>query len=640
MSGLMTLGARAMFANYAALQTTSANIANANTAGYSRQQVELATAGGQYTGAGFFGRGVSVETVTRATDAFLTREAAVSRASAAEDATRLEQLSRLEQVFPPGEQGLGHAAGSLLNAFVDVANRPQDISARQVVLARADELATRFRDASAQIDILQAGVSADLAGTVATVNTLAQRVTELNRQIAAVQSSGHTPNDLMDQRDLMISELSEHIQVTSIRANDGTLGLFIGGGQPLVMGTSAQQLKALPDLYDPSRTRLTLSQAGSDLRLSAEGLGGGSLAGLLKFQNEDLSDARALVGQLASAITSQLNDQQALGLDLRQPAATGSPLLELAAPRVLPSTLNTGAGSVTISVTDARQLQASEYMLRTDPNNAGQYLLQRLSDGLERSVTSGDTIDGFQIDVASAPNDGDRFLLQPVSNAASGAALALADPRGIAAASPVSATIGADNTGTASIESLRTVSAPTAGVTVDISFTDDVGGYSWSGSDGSAGGGTWTAGEPISINGFELRLRGVPRSGDQLQVAPTVYSGANNGNALALLSLRDERMVGEELLPGGSLSPGETITDAYARAMADIGLKVQGTRSSSAITSAVAKATRDTLSSRTGVNLDEEAARMIQFQQSYQAAAKMLQVAQGVFDTLLQMTGR
>lgn len=641
MSGLMALGARAMFANYAAMQTTGNNIANANTAGYSRQQVEVSTAGGQLTGQGFFGKGVNVETVSRASDAFLSREAALSRSGAALDATRLDQLNRLEKVFPTGEQGLGYAAGQLLNAFVDVANSPQEIASRQVVLARTDELASRLRDAGGQIDSLQAGVSADLRTNVATVNSLTQRVAELNRQISSLQGVGHSPNDLLDQRDQLVSEISQYIQVSTIPADDGSLGLFTGGGQPLVLGGSNQRLKALADRFDPSRTELAISQTGGDLMLPADAITGGSIGGLLRFQNEDLRDARALVGQLASAIGGRLNAQQALGFDLRQPPGAGAPLMSLGAPRVLPSSGNTGGSLVSLTVTDSTQLQASEYMLRADPANAGQYLVKRLSDGLERSVVSGDSIDGFQITVGTpAPAAGDRFLLQPVSNAPSSAALALDDPRGIAAASQVTATVGIDNTGSASVSSLKTISAPDPTVTVGITFTDNTGGYSYTLTGAAAPGpftGQWSAGTPISLNGFELQLGGVPRMNDTLQIAPTAYSASNNGNALSLLALRDEGLVGREVGAGGMLD-GETITNAYARALADIGIRVQGAKSSSDISGAAATSTREALSARTGVNLDEEAARLIQYQQGYQAAAKVLQIAQSVFDTLLQMS--
>ncbi|WP_295641815.1 flagellar hook-associated protein FlgK [uncultured Methylibium sp.] len=653
MASILSLATRAMFANYAQLQTTSNNIANANTPGYTRQQVELATAGGQSTGGGFFGRGVDVATVTRVTNSFLTREASLSKSLAARDATRLEQLQRLEQSFTPGEAGLGYAAGQMLNAFVDVANRPQDTSARQVVLARAEELASRFRAAGEQLDALQTGVTQDLKNSVAELNAMARAVADINRQIAGTQGTGHTPNDLLDQRDLLISKISDIVQVTTVSAGDGSVSVFLGGGQRLVLGGEALNLRVVADEYDPAKVRLAIDEAGGARLLPAQALAGGKVAGLLTFQNEDLADARAMLGQLASAMAGAVNQQQSFGLDLRNPPGSGAPLFAVGAPVALPAATNarTGAGafvsSVSLTVADSRQLVASDYELRSDPSTPGQYLVTRLSDGLVRSAVSGDTLDGFTINIpAPAPAATDRFLLRPVSQAVQGMQRVLDDPQGIAAASPVAATVGTANTGTASVGSLGVVSAAlNPALTANIAFTDDSGNYSWELRDASnalvgSGTGVWSAGSPIALNGFELNLNGVPRSGDALQVAPTAFPAANNGNALSLLALRDADIVGRELLGGGGFVPGETITGAYARAMADIGVRVQSAQASSDISTAVATNAEAARAGVAGVNLDEEAARLIQFQQGYQAAAKVLQVAQSVFETLLAAGGR
>ena len=157
-SPLMSIGLRAMSASYASMEATGHNIANANVAGYSRQQAELATAKGQYTGAGFFGKGVDVKTVTRAHDAFITRAAATAKSLASLDAARQERLQSLEQVFPTGEAGIGYTTGQFLNALVDLASRPGDSATRQVVLARAEDLAgapwTRLTHAPEQLSIL------------------------------------------------------------------------------------------------------------------------------------------------------------------------------------------------------------------------------------------------------------------------------------------------------------------------------------------------------------------------------------------------------------------------------------------------------------------------------------------------------
>ena len=643
-STLMAIGMRAMTANYAALQTTGHNIANANVDGYSRQRAELATAGGQFSGAGFFGKGVDVVAVTRSYDAFLTREAVATNAQASADAARLGQLTQLEAVFPPGEQGLGYAAGQLLNAMVDLASRPQDISTREVVLARAQDVASRFAVAASQLDALQIGVGQDLSNDVASINSLAERIAQVNDQIGRLGSSGQAPNDLLDQRDKLVAELSSYVQVTTIAADDGTLGVFVAGGQRLVLGNVATPLTVSPDPYDASRLAVGILDNGVTRALPQQLIGGGSLGGLLRFQNEDLVAARNHLGQLTTTLATQLNQQQALGLDLRNPPGSGAPLFAIGAPRALPAETNlrNAAGgfvasvAVAVAVADATQLQASEYTLQADPANAGKYLLTRQTDGLVRSIANGATIDGLTITVGvPAPAAGDRFLLQPLTYAANALKRVLDDPRGIAAASPLEATRGVTNTGTATVASL-TITSSTVNPqhTASIAFSNGSGDYTWALRDRStnalvaSGTGAWQGGSSIELNGFALTLAGVPAAGDSFMVAQTAHSSSNNGNALAMAALRDQRMAG-----------GQTITDAYATMMAGIGVQVQGARTASEISGAIAANAEGQRSAQSGVSLDEEAARLLQFQQSYQAAAKVLQVAQSVFDTLLRTAG-
>ena len=665
-SALMTLGTRALTANYAGLQTTGHNIANANTVGYSRQTVELETAGGQYSGTGFIGKGVLVSTVTRAHDQYLTNEAATARALAASDETRSQQLQLLEKVFKTGESGLGYASGQLFNAFVDVANKPQDASAREVVLARAGELAASFRAAGNQLENIQAGVTQDLKITVGTVNELTVQIAALNQKIAAAKGSGHDANDLLDQREVAIDKLSEFVQVTTIAADDGTTSVYLGGGQQLVLGIYPSKLTTMPDTLDPTRMRIGMADIGGDRVLPDELLSGGKIAGLLRFQNSDLVQARNLLDQMAGAITGSVNQQQALGLDLGQPANTGAPMFSVGQPRVSGASNNaadaagtpiasyvngsgTRVSSVGMTIVDPTELRASDYELFADPAGApGSYQLTRLSDGSSRSVVAGDVVDGFRIDVAvPAPVAGDRFLLRPVGGAAQNMQRVLGDPKGIAAASPVNATVDSDNAGTMGVASVRAAStALNTNLRASITFTDDLGNYSYTLVDTTgalptaSGSGAWVSGEPIALNGFELQLSGVPRTGDTVRVNKTLFTATDNGNANAMIALRDAAIVGQQTLANGTVVPGDTVTDAYANILANVGVRVQGARMAAAQSASVATEAQKAVTAKSGVNLDEEAARLIQYQQSYQAAAKLLQIAQSVIDTLLQAAGR
>ena len=645
MTALMGIGKSAMFASYAALQTTGNNIANANTVGYSRQHAELADAKGQFTGSGYFGKGVNVVTVTRAYDQHLTNHAVASNSVAASDAVRAEKLGQLEEVFATGTSGIGYSAGAFVNSFVDLANTPADGSARQVVLSQAQELAARFRSAGEQVASLQTSVAQDLKASVASVNAMAKQVGALNREVAALAGTGQPANQLLDQRDQLVAEIAKLINVTTVKADDGSVGLFIGGGQNLVLGSDVSTLKAIPDAFDPARLQIALLEGAKERLLPEDAFAGGSISGLLHFQNTDIVDAKNLLGQMAAAISAKVNAQQALGLDLRQPAGSGAPIFAVGAARVLGASANTGTAALAISVSNGSQLQPSDYELRFD---GSAYALTRLADKsavvgspfTAAQLATGVAFDGVSVQLtAGAAQAGDRFLLQPTALAAQAMTTVLADPKGLAAASPFTGSMGASNTGTSSVASLTAISpAYNGSLTASITFTSNTGDYAWSltnGTSSTSGTATWGAGTPISLNGFELKLAGVPRSGDTVSVTPTVSVAGNNGNALAMSRLGDVPIVGVS-----SSSVGMSITDAYADAISNIGVRVQSGKAAAGISQAIAADAETARANKTGVNLDEEAARLIQFQQSYQAAAKILQVAQSIFETMLQAAGR
>jgi flagellar hook-associated protein 1 FlgK len=631
MSMLMQLGTRAMFAAYAQLQTTGQNISNANTPGYSRQQVSLGTAAGQYTGAGFFGRGVTVESVTRATNMFLTAQVAATRSAAASDAARLGMLQQLERVFNIGPGGLGFAATSLFNAFADLAAAPADLSARQAVLARAEDFASLARSNSDQIEMLQANVVNDVRNSVQDVNAMAAQVANLNSQIVSALATSHTPNDLMDARDSLIAKIGEKLEVQTINSSDGSVSVFVGGGQSLVLGGQSNDLVARRDPMDPARVALSIQVPGFETPLVESQLGAGSMAGLIEFQNKDLTDARNRLGQLVASLGAVMNQQQSFGIDLAgQP---GGPLFTMGAPVAVPrSTNGAPAGQVDLAVTDPSVLKASEYLLEEDLSAPGTWVATRLSDGFRHTglTGGGEVIDGFSVTFSAPPLAGDKFLLKPVSTAAMNTATAITNPRGIAAASPLQASAPAANTGTMSIGTLDIVASPTVAYgPLTVQFTSATGDYDILDGGIPVASGTWDGSAPIQFNGFSLSLKGVPALNDTVAINPTTVPAASNGNALSFDGLASRLLI-----------DGQTVTDAYAETLSSVGVRVQGMTAAAETSANVAQRTEEALTSEVGVNLDEEAARLIQYQQAYQAAAKMLQTAQQVMDTLISLGAR
>lgn len=572
-SGIFALSTRAMFANQAMLDTTAHNISNVNTPGYSRQKVELSTDGGMYTGAGFFGRGVKVTTVTRSTNEFLVKSANEAAGAAAADKTRLDKLEQLEGTLPTGQTGLGYAASQLMNAFVDVANQPQDMSARQVVLSRAEEFASRVRSSASQIEQLQAGVLSDMGTDIAQINEYAQQVARLNQDIASARGTGQPPNDLMDRRDEVISQLNKLVQVNTVEADDGSLSVFLGGGQLLVLSNKAESLSLLQSSNAQGITvgSIGIVTANSVRTLDDTQVTGGALRGLLDFQNKDLAGTRGDLNDFVSSFTSAVNTQQQLGI-LGKKDALG----------------NTVAGS-------------------------------DLFSGTGKAVTL---------------------------------TVSLQNPQDVAAASPLIAFTADANQGTMSVESLTMIAPagrplpllppvpPSTTPQLGLTFQAPGTGPGFDVVDGSGNliAANWVPGQDLVFNDgagdplFSMRIAGVPNAGDKITLQPPVDPSGNNGNARAMLGLRDRPIV--SLASNGSTT---TVTDAYSQMIGNLGVKVQSGKTAASISGTLETRATETLEATRGVNLDEEAARLIQFQQSYQAAAKVLQVAQKVFDTLLNV---
>jgi flagellar hook-associated protein 1 FlgK len=644
MSGIFNIGVRSLQANQAALQTTGNNIANVNTPGYSRQSVVVQTVQGQFTGGGFIGAGVDISTVQRQHSEFLTRQAALSSSVAASDTQRLAQLKQLEDVFQGGDAGLGSAISDMMNAFSDVANAPTDLSARAVVLTRVDEATARIRTAESRMTDLRQGVGSELASAVASVNSLAVRISKVNQEIARTNGSGQAPNDLLDKRDQLIKELNGYVQTTSVAADDGTVSIFLASSQPLVLGNSVRPVALGNDSFgDPSKVKLTLTQGSSTTVLEEATLGGGKLAGLLRFQNSDLQDAGQLLGRLALAIGTAVNEQHRLGLDLK--GVAGGDLIRMGPiPVGRPASSNTGNATVGIAVqtipsSGANSLQASDYRVDFTGSTAGS--VTRLSDGLMTEFsTLPITIDGLDLTITGTAAQSDSFLLKPFSAVAATITTAFASPAALAISSPVAARVGNNNLGTLVLDSLVTRSVP-APAAMTLTFTAP---GTYTRSDTGATAYTYTPGQAIEYNpatttasasGWSLTLKGAAVAGDTFvvgsnaSVQPNADPRLNAGNALSLMALRD-----------AALFDGSALTDGYAGLMAQVGVMVQGASYAADVSQSIANNVEQDRSSVAGVNLDEEAAKLLQYQQAYQASAKMLQIAQGVFDALLQSLGR
>lgn len=641
MSGLLSVGTRALQANQVMLQTAGNNIANVNTQGYSRQSAVLQTTTGQFTGGGYIGKGVDIQTIQRNFSAFLTRQSALASATGAADSSRADKLKQLEGLFPGGTAGLGATINDMLNAFSDVANASTDLTARTVALTRVDEAAKRMRSASQNLDDLQSGVAQELSQKVGNINSLAQSIADINDKIARTQGSGQPPNDLLDQRDQLVRDLNQYVQTSSITASDGTVGIFLAGSQALVLGSTVSPVSIVKDDFgDPLKSKLAISRGGQVITLDENALGGGEVAGLLRFQNNDLVEGRNLLGRLTLAISTSMNNQHQLGLDLDgnaggnlfTPTVFGaSNILKPSAP----ATLNTGTASPALSISDVTQFVASDYEMNFTSATSG--TMTRRSDGVVTAFTSVPiTIDGLNLSIPSgAANPGDRFLLKPFSTTASNISAEFSAPRALAVASPVAGSLGTSNTGSMQLSSLLARSNPVALTPVVLTFTSA---NSYTRSDETPPNATtftYTSGQVIEgttpatnpLSQWSLTLQGVPKAGDTftVQQQPAAFRNLNAGNASAMTGLRDLAMF-----------DGSALSDGYASLISQIGIRTQSANYSAEVSSSIAANLERDRTGVSGVNLDEEAAKLLQYQQAYQASAKMMQIAQGIFDTLIQ----
>lgn len=642
---ILNIGTRALQANQVALATAGNNIANANTVGYSRQKVILQTVPGQFTGGGYIGKGVSVETIQRNFDTFLTRQSTLASSTQSADVARADKLKQLESIFSGGTSGLGASINDMLNAFSDVASSPTDLTARTVVLTRVDETAARMRSASQSLDDLQAGVTQELGQKINAINSLAQSIADVNGEIAKTNGLGQPPNDLLDRRDQLIRELNGYVQTTSIAADDGTVGVFVGGSQALVLGTTVSQVSLIKDDFgDQFSNKLAINRDGTLIPLNENALGGGEVPGLLRFQNDDLMEGRNLLGRLTMAVSTAMNAQHQLGLDLNGNVGgniftpTTFNGLNVLQP-VAPATLNGGASNPTLSIADATQFVASDYEMNFSSASAGS--ITRRSDGVTTAFDFGTTnpviIDGMAITENNLGTAvaGDRFLFKPFATSASNISSVFSTPAALAVASPVAGSMGTTNTGSLQQVSVTARTNPPTNVPVTLTFTSsstytrsDTGPAVYAYTSGQSIEGTVPATTPLSE--WSVTLQGIPQANDTftIQAMPAAYAKLNAGNATAMMDLRDVAMF-----------DGAALTDGYAGLMSQIGIRTQSANYAATVSTSIAANLERDRASVSGVNLDEEAANLLQYQQAYQAAAKVIQIAQTIFDTIIRELG-
>lgn len=634
-SGVFGIAVSGLNAAQAGLVTTGHNIANANTPGYHRQSIVQSAETPQLTGAGFFGQGVNVDNVVRSYSDFLEGQVIRSEARSSYLSAYGAQLSQIDNMLADPTAGISSALQEFFNAVNDVAANPASVPSRQTMLSGGDMLIARFHAMDDRMNTLFDGVNTQIVSTVNSINGYARELANLNSRIVIAQSNPMLPaNDLLDQRDQMIAELNKLVGTTVVSQGDGTVNVFIGSGQNLVVGSQAFSLAVAPSADDPTQLEVGYQTSAGTALISSGNLQSGSLGGLLAFRSETLGEAQNALGRIAIGLARTFNDQHRLGQDLN--GALGTNFFTEPQPVITARSANTGTAVINATLADAAALTVSDYRLVYDGTN---YQLTRLSDNTVTTyATLPQTVDGLTISLASgAAAAGDAFLIEPTRYAARDLvmALALTDAAKIAAGAPMSTAASLANTGSATI-SAGTVNAPpptnaNLQQPVTITFTGAAT-FSVTGTGtGDPVGVAYTPGGNITYNGWTVRISGTPAVGDTFTITPNSGGIADNRNAALLAGLQVRNtLVGSTASYQGAYSQ---LTNSVGNAMHQIDI-------SAAAQDSLAVQARQTQQSLSGVNLDEEAANLIRYQQAYQASGKVIEIASKLFETLLSATGR
>jgi flagellar hook-associated protein 1 FlgK len=612
-----------------ALDTTSHNIANVSTEGYTRQRVEFQTRQPQSSGGGWIGTGVETSTVRRVYDQFLAQQTRSSGTNLARLDAFASQAERIDNLLGDSANGLSSSLQKFTDALNEVSTTPSSIPARQVLIAEGRALAERLKSYDSRMRDMSADVNARVGLEAQEITTLAQGIAKLNGEISdAVQRSGQPPNDLLDRRDALINELSGKVGISVVAEGDSNLNVFIGNGQPLVLGTQASQVTTTVDPLDPERTLLSMRTGAGTVDLSRV-VSGGTLGGLLDWRSQMLDPARNELGRIGVAITTQVNAQHREGMDLT--GALGGNFFNIGAATATAATANTGTAAVAVTRTNLGALTANDYVLS---RTATGYTLRRQDTGAAVSFTgTGTTVDpiladGMSIVVGAGVATGDQYTIRPTRDALAGMSVAITDPSRVAAASPIRTSTASTNTGTGTVSSGEVLDPTNAGLltTVDIDFTSATT-YTVNG----AGSFTYTPGSAIDVNGWRIQVNGAPATGDRFTVRSNAGATGDNRNAFALA----------DALKANVLDNGtKSASGAVERLIADVATSTRTAQVNRDAEAVIHDSDVEAQDSLSGVNLDEEAANMLRYQQAYAAAAQIISVANEMFDTLLNAVRR
>jgi len=671
MAGLINIGLTGILGHQAALNTTGNNITNANTPGYSRQEVQFETQSGLNTGAGYIGTGVQVTDIRRLANEFLTQQVREDSALFGEQEALNSELSRLDNLLGGNATGLSGALNNFFSSLQNAAEDPTSLPQRQLVLSEAQQIINRFQGINNEFVQQRESIKTQMRQGVNDANTLIQSIANLNRDIAEAPglAQGLEPNSLLDQRDEKLRQLSEIVSVRVVQAEGGQVNVTLQNGQSLVLESSASKLGTRDSAEDPNYLEFTLFSGGRTLNID-EQINGGKLGGLKRFQEEGLRPAEAELGRIAIALSDSVNRQHEIGMDLegKLGGLFFSDINSQAAERgrVIANANNSAPGDarLAVEIVDSSALPAGSWSLRFGGDGRNFEVIDRstgevVNQGrLPDPVQSEISLPGFNIRIEGGTfNAGDSFLIEPTRQSAANLALAIDREEEIAFASPVRAEAADANGGTGEISQGRMLNVRNPLTNSLLPNFSQQGELSPPLRVEFSEAGTQLQFRVVNANtgveiqapqdfdpsvsrqlfnedprlpdyfGFQFEVSGNPLPGDSFNIDYNTNGISDNRNAEFLAALGTKNT-----LNNGS----QNFAEGYSNLVGDIGVKTRQSQLDKDSGQTLLEQSNNQRESVSGVNLDEEAGRLIQYQAAYNASAQVMSVAQDLFNTLLQ----
>ncbi|EWH02912.1 flagellar hook-associated protein FlgK [Halomonas sp. BC04] len=626
---MFSIGLSGLNAAQNALNTTSNNISNVYTPGYNR---ELTILGQQGATAG----GVQVNDIQRQFSQFVASQLNAATSSSSALATYENQISQIDNLLADREAGLAPLMQNFFSSLEDLAAAPSDPAARQGVLGTANTLAAQFRAFDGYLQDMQEGINGQISDEVTQINNMTEQMATLNREIALARArSGEAPNSLLNQRDQLVHELSERMDIR-LNIQDGkSYNISLPNGQPLVAGTNHYRLEAMDAPNDPQRTVLGYRDSGGNLvAMPEDTIKGGTLGGLMTFRAETLDKTQNQIGQLAVSLVTGFNEQHRLGQDLD--GNQGEDFLSIGQPQAYSYPRNTGEAEIVATSFDAAnidQLRATDYTVRFD--NAGDPQVTRKDNGqqlaadqIEWDAGNGTLgFGGISLTFSELPQNGDRFEVQPVRRATANMESQIIDLDKIAAGSFV------ETSGSLAVSAVRAEAGslqamPEGGYTLTLSSDGDLDTTADVLRNGEPFDPTTdqvAAGDVLAIDGVSFTINKLPDSEASFTLRESASGTGDNRNALALQNLQSQSLVAGR----------SSLSQAYGGMVSDVGNQTNIVKVNLEARQGLTAQLKAVQQSESGVNLDEEAANLIRYQQFYSANARVIDTASTVFDTIL-----